>query len=55
MLSVFVDGHWWILIMVVGGRGRSSMEVLNLCGQMLALINGSDGDSSKVGVVPLCL
>jgi hypothetical protein len=55
--SAFVNGRWWIRIVVVGGSGRSSMVALDLRGRMLAVVDGSDGDSSpfsQVGVVSLC-
>jgi hypothetical protein len=45
-------------VVVLGGGRHSSMVALDLRGQMLAVVDGSDGDSSpfsQVGVVPPCL
>jgi hypothetical protein len=56
--SVFVNGRWWILVVMVGGGGRSLTVALDLCGWKLAVVDGSHGNSSlfsQVGVVPPCL
>jgi hypothetical protein len=54
MPSAFVDGRWWIVVVVVGGGGRSSTVVLDLHGRMLALVDGTDGDSSRFSQVDRC-
>jgi hypothetical protein len=49
--SAFVDGRWWILVVFVGGGGRSSRVVLDLHRWKGVPVDGSGGDSSPFSQV----